>query len=188
MRHSISRHGIAFLALALIPSAGLVADTNGLGALAARQAQHPSDERPADVRIEISNSRKRYDGTFALTGVARVCGVLPAELNFSGVPAFVVQFYPDPATGKEAVGDVTFGSTELVGNVTTSQKFDLSVTVQSAAIGRPPAFVLNTKGTAKVRGTATLLPAKPGVTVLKVEGADEMGATISLTLTCLPRK
>jgi hypothetical protein len=176
----------AMASMALL--AGAMAAPVGSGVSAA-QSQHPSNERPADVRIEMSNSRKRYDGAYALTGIARVCGVLPAERNFAGVPAFAVHFYPDPPTGKEAVMDVTFDSKELVGNVTVSQRFFLSVSLQSAAIGRPPAYVLDTaRPGSKVRGTATLLPAKPGVTVLKVEGADELGATINLTLTCTPGK
>jgi hypothetical protein len=152
------------------------------------QEKHPFNERPADVRIQIANSRKKYDGGFVLTGTARVCGELPATLNFSGVPAFVVQFYPDPATGKEPVMDVTFDSKELVGKVTTTTNFQLNVTVQGPSIGSPPAYVLDTVGPRKGKGTATLTMPTPGTTVLKVLGANDMGESIDFTLTCGPRK
>jgi hypothetical protein len=152
------------------------------------QERYPFNERPASVKIDITNSRKKYDGSFTLSGTARVCGELPAMLNFAGVPAFTVQFYPDPATGKESVTDVTFGSTELVGKVTTAAKFDLSVTVQSPAIGKPPAYVLNTTGPRKGSGTATLTTTPKGDTTLRVVGGNDMGESIDMSLTCGPRK
>ena len=152
------------------------------------QDKHPFNERPAGVRINITNSRGRYDGGFALSGIARVCGEVPALLNFAGVPAFTVHLYPDPATGNESVMDVTFGSTDLVGKVTTTTKFNLKVTVRGPKIGRPPAFVLDTTGARKGNGTATLTTTPGGDTELRVVGGNDMGESIDMTVTCGRRK
>ena len=62
-------------------------------------AQEPFNERPATVRIVMSTSRN-YNGTYNLREVARVCGEVPAERNFAGVPAFGVQLYPESGAAK----------------------------------------------------------------------------------------
>lgn len=147
--------------------------------------QHPFNERPADVTVVMSTSRKKYDGTYRLADIARVCGEVPKDLNFAGVPSFIVQLYPDNGQGE--VQDVTFGSTELVGGVTATAKFHLSVVVKSPAIGAPPAYVLDTKQP-KMTGTAKLTYPKPGTVQLKVDGVNDRGETVDLTLICRPRK
>lgn len=146
--------------------------------------QHPFNERPADVTVIMSTSRKKYDGTYRLSEVARVCGEVPKELNFAGVPSFLVQLYPDSGQGE--VQDVTFSSNELVGGVTTSTKFHLSVLVKSPVIGAPAAYVLDTKQP-KMTGTARLTYPKPGTVQLKVDGVNDRGETVDLTLVCKPR-
>src|SRR5262245_8615297 len=79
---------------------------------AAQVAQNPFNEVPANVSVLISQSQV-HNGNFGLSGVARVCGEVPKERNFSGVPAFIVQFFPDtgpPARGSGEATDVTFDS------------------------------------------------------------------------------
>jgi hypothetical protein len=165
---------------------GLVALTASLisSLVSAQVAQLPFNERQATVRIVMSTSRN-YNGTYNLTEVARVCGEVPAERNFAGVSAFGVQLYPESGAGE--VMDVTFDSKELVGGVTSSSRFFLSVIVQSPAIGRPPAYVLDT-AQARMRGSATLSTEARGTITLKVVGVNDRDETIDLTLTCMPAR
>ena len=147
-------------------------------------AAQSSNERPASVVVVMSTSRN-YNGTYRLKEIARVCGELPKELNFAGVPLFHVQLYPDSGSGE--VTDVTFDSTALVGGVTTTGKFRLSVNVQSPSIGKPPAYVLDT-AQPKMKGTATLTTPSKGTLQLKVDGVNDRGETVDLTLTCGPNQ
>jgi len=104
------------------------------GTMAAEENNPPYNNRPAVVHVVLSNSPHKYDGTYSLSEVARVCGEVPAEMNFAGVPAFGVTLYP--GTGQAEVNDVTFDSNEPVGGVTTSGIF-LSFIVQSPTRGSP---------------------------------------------------
>ena len=149
----------------------------------------PFQERPAEVTIAISGSRGKYDGTYRLTEVARVCGEVPGDHNFSGVPSFIVQMYPDgnptnPANAE--VMDVTFGSKKLVGKVTTTNEFQLNVSPKGPKIGQPPAYVLDT-AKSFARGTATLTTPTPGTVVLKIIGHVDIDGDIDFTLTCKPK-
>jgi hypothetical protein len=146
-------------------------------------AQQPFNQRPADVTVVMSTSRGKYDGTYTTSQRAMVCGEVPANLNFAGVPAFIVQF---PDGGDSEVQDVTFDSKVLVGGVTTTTKFHLSVSVKSPRIGYPAAYVLDTLQP-KMSGTATLSSPSPGSTKLKVAGVNDRGETIDLTMVCRPR-
>lgn len=146
----------------------------------AQQGEKPFNERPADASVVITNSNL-YEGSFALSTTARVCGEVPAELNFAGVPAFSVLFYPDSGQGE--IRDISFDSKELVGGVTTSAVFFLSVGVQSPAIGSPQAYVLDTSRP-DTSGTATLDFPKPGELKLEINGTNDMGETIRLILVC----
>ncbi len=150
--------------------------------------QEPFNERPADVAVVMSTSRGTYDGTYTLRETARICGEVPADLNLSGERSFIVQLYPDGPTAVEGgVEDVTFGSKELVGGVKTTGKFMLNVTVTSPTIGRPPMYVLDT-AQPKMSGTASLSEPAQGSVRLKVNGVNDRGQTVSLTLDCKPRK
>jgi len=156
----------------------------GVGLIASSPAAAQSfNERPASVVVVMSTSRT-YAGTYRLREVARVCGEVPKELNFAGVPIFSVQMYPENGAGE--VMDVTFDSPGLVGGVVATGKFRLSVVVQSPAIGRPPAYVLDTSQP-KMKGMATLTAPAKGTLTLKVDGVNVTGETIDLTLTCAPR-
>lgn len=151
--------------------------------LLAQPDQAPFNERQAEATVVIENSNL-YDGHFALSTLARVCGELPADMNFSGVPAYTVHFYPE--SGQGAIRDITFDSKELVGGVSTSLIFFLSVGVQSPAIGSPPAYVLDTSrpGTS---GEARLTVSEDGTHELNVDGVNDMKEKIRLNLKCRPR-
>jgi hypothetical protein len=153
-------------------------------ALAGVPQEEPYNQRPATVTVTLAKSHNLYDGTFTATSVAAVCGVVPKDRNFIGEDAFIVQF-PD-ATDLE-VQDVSFSSKELVGKVTTTTKFDFSVTVKSPRIGSPSAYRLDPSKPA-VTGKATLNTTASGTHELAVEGVNELGATVTLKMTCSPRK
>lgn len=140
------------------------------------------NERPADARVIISDSA-RYNGSYALSTTARVCGEVPEEMNFAGVSAFIVQFYPE--SGQGPVQDNSFDSKEPVGGVTTSSAFLLSVGVQLPSIGSPPAYVLDTSKP-EVSGPAVLTFPEPGTHELVIDGDNEMGERIQLSLKCKP--
>jgi hypothetical protein len=153
------------------------------GPASAQLETAPFNERPADAHIVISNSH-RYEGTFALGTLARVCGEVPAELNFAGVPSFIVQFYPETDRGE--IRDITIGSNELLAGETSTSAFHLSVVVYSPEIGSPPAYVLDTSQPG-MTGTAELSFPAPGELVLTVKGSNEMDEDIELVLDCKPR-
>ena len=168
------------------PVCSILAFAFVIGAPALSMAQvedAPFNERPADANVVIENS-PRYEGAFGLSTLARVCGEVPAELNFSGIPSFIVQFYPEDGQG--AVRDITFSSNELVGGVELATGFMLSVIVYSPKIGSPPAYVLDTSRSG-VSGTARLSSSEEGALKLDIEGVNEAGEQIRLLLTCWPR-
>ena len=146
-------------------------------------AQSPSiNGRNTTSRAQITGSPKLRDGAFTASGVSGVCGVIPKEASPTGEAIFVIEFPNDAPTG--TITSVSFGSKELVGGVTKSPVFRLSVGVLTAKGGRPPAYVLNTDSrNAKVSGIAILSEAK-GVTTLSVTGQEVMGETINLTVVC----
>jgi hypothetical protein len=150
-----------------------------------QEPQYPFNQRPADVSVIMSTSRGKYDGTYSLSQVASICGEVPAELNFAGVPAFLVQFPYE--IGDYQVTDVTFDSKVLVGGVTTTTKFHLSVSLRSPRIGSPSAYVLDTLQP-KMTGTATLTTPSAGTVKLKVDGVNDRGETVNLTMVCQPRR
>jgi hypothetical protein len=180
--------GFNFIVLAGIVLAGIVLAGSAVllatGPASAQENGPPYNERPANATAVMSTSNGKYDGTYSLSAVARVCGEVPAEMNFAGVPAFGVTLYPDSGEGE--LTDVTFDSKELVGDVMTSAVFFLSVHPQSPAIGSPSAYVLDTSKP-DMRGTAVLTYPEAGTLQLKVNGVNDMGETIELLLTCLPR-
>lgn len=155
-----------------------------ISAAGAARAQAPSiNQRPATAQASIAGSRGRYDGAFALTATASVCGEIPKEASITGTATFVVEF-PSDGTGAEPINAIAFGSRELVGGVTMSTSFRLSVTVVTAKGGRPPAYVLNTDPPSpKNAGTATLTR-KGNEIALRVVGQNDMGETIDLKVTC----
>jgi hypothetical protein len=131
--------------------------------------------------VTISGSHGRYDGTYTLSQVCRLCGELPPEFWMSGERAFVVEF-PDGADFD--ISHVTFRSKTLVSGATSTDKFYLSVTVRTARGTRPPAYVLDTSQPNNT-GDATLTVAA-GKLTLKVAGTNSMKETIDRTVICEP--
>jgi hypothetical protein len=161
----------------------LVIVTAFLAAGAVSSAQSPSiNGRTTTVKAQITGSPKLRDGSFNASGVSGVCGVIPKEASPTGEAIFVIEFPNDAPTG--TVTSIAFGSKQLVGGVTRSTVFRLSVAVLTAKGGRPPSYVLNIDSAgAKASGTAILSEAK-GVTTLRVTGQEVMGETIDLTVVC----
>lgn len=147
----------------------------------ANTVQQGRAQRPTDVTVIMSTSRGKYDGTYKLSQVSRLCGELKADENMSGVPVFVVQF---PDDGDFEVNDVTFSSTALVAGVTATDQFYLSVSLTSPKIGHPAACVLDTTRPGNT-GRATLA-VTGGTARLKVDGVNDRGETVDLTVVCKP--
>lgn len=140
-------------------------------------------QRETAAQAVIAGSRNRYDGSFALTAKSSICGEIPKEASPTGTAVFVIEF-PYDGTGNGPINSIAFGSKELVGGVTRSTVFRLNVTVVTVTGGKPPAYVLNTDPpSAKNVGTATLTR-KGTETTLRVNGQNDMGETIDLTVTC----
>ncbi len=146
-------------------------------------AQPPSiNGRHTAAKALIGGSPKLRDGSFNAGGVSGVCGVIPKEASLTGEANFVIEFPNDTPTG--TITSIAFGSKGLVGGITKSTVFRLSVGVLTANGGRPPNYVLNTdSGNAQASGAAVLSESK-GVTTLRVTGQEEMGETIDLTVVC----
>ena len=164
------------------PRLVIVAALLAAGAVSAA-AQSPSiNGRNTTSRAQITGSPKLRDGSFTASGVSGVCGVIPKEASLTGEAAFVIEFPNDTPTG--TITSVSFGSKELVGGVTKSTRFRLSVAVLTAKGGRPPSYVLNTDSpNAKTSGIAILSEAK-GITTLRVTGQEVMGETSDLIVVC----
>jgi hypothetical protein len=152
------------------------------GASVGAGVQLPINDRIAVATAVIKGSRGRYDGSFSLNGKAGICGEMPAAIV--GEPRFVVEFSSATRPTNGSISSVAFGSSQLVGKVTSASVFRLNVTVVTSNGGRPPAYVLNTDGkNPRNTGTATLTQ-KGSSTVLVVKGQNDMGEVIELEVTC----
>ena len=139
------------------------------------------NKRKTSARAAITNSRI-YPGNFSATGVANVCGVIPRMSSLTGVDTFVIEFPYDEIPGA-SITSISFGSKQLVGKTTKSDKFLLNVSVQMPDGSRPYAYVLNTEIRGDDKGTATVTQTKGSVT-LRVVGANGMREAIDLRVTC----
>ena len=144
-------------------------------------------QRPTSVAATIGNSPKLYNGAYASSGVARICGETDRLQSFTGQRAFVMEFPLDYNGG--SIFDVRFSSKTLVGSVRETGTFFLSITVKAANGGQPPAFVVDTERPAPKNSGTAALSAKDGMTTLRVQGSDTLGQTIDMTVTCgLPNR
>jgi len=173
----------------LIGSLAALAAISAAGAPAQEPmtAEAPQDaifKRPTDVTLIMSTSHGKYDGTYQRSEVSQICGEQSAEMSLSGGKVFLVQF-PDSLEQQE-INDVNFGSAALVGGVTSTSKFYVTVGVVPKSGGRPPGYVLDTTHPDNT-GTAALA-VTGGTTQLKVDGVNDRGETINLTVVCKPRK
>jgi hypothetical protein len=135
----------------------------------------------------MSTSRKKYDGTYTLSQTSRGCGEVTQAMvdSFQRVSRMYVVDFPVADGGDYEINDVTFFSAALVGGVTTTTRFHLSVNVKSTQIGHPAAYVLDTERP-NMTGTATLI-SKAGTDRLRVNGVNDRGETVDLTVVCKPR-
>lgn len=147
---------------------------------AAAAPQSPSiSRRPTAAKITIGGTPQDRRGDYSVTGVSSMCGEVPKESSLTGEAAFIVEF-----PGEGTITTISFGSNQLVANLTKADEFRLSVGVINAKGGQPPLFVLNTDSGQKGNsGVATLIKDKTGVT-LHVVGKNDMAETINLTVTC----
>ena len=149
-------------------------------------AQSPSiHQRPTTVQALITGSPRLRDGTYVASGKSSICGVIPKLSSLTGEALFSVEFPNDlPGETSGSVRSLSFASRELASGAPLANRFKLNVSVVDAQGGRPPAYVLITDPPkANVTGTAKLATAA-GITTLTVQGREESGETINLTVTC----
>lgn len=144
----------------------------------------PFNDRKASARATIVGSRRLYDGTFAASGVAQVCGEMPAMMSMTGTATFVIE-YPLDAKDTDQIQSISFGSSQLVGSVRKTSSFRFSIAVRLPNGSRPYAYVLNTDppGTTN-SGTATLVKNKGGGLTLTVAGTNDRKETVKFSMTC----
>ena len=141
-------------------------------------------QRPTAVSAVLLNSPKLYDGSYAGTGVSRMCGEVDPSQSFASAPSFIVE-YPLDLSNSVTITDVRFSSKALVGGVTETQRFHVSVTV-TRGTGRPPAYVVDTERTPASGSGKAVLTVTNGVAELSVIAQDPLGAELRLTVTCRP--
>jgi hypothetical protein len=139
-------------------------------------------QRPTTAQASITGSPKLRDGNFTATGISSICGEVPMMSSMTGTAVFNVEFPNDTPRG--SITSISFGSKELVGGKTRSTKFLLNVSVVTANGGRPPAYVLHTENPKPGNTGVATLTKKGRAVTLKVTGREDMGETISLTVTC----
>jgi hypothetical protein len=149
------------------------------------QTPPPIHQRPTTVQALITGSPRLRDGTYQASGKSSICGVIPKLASLTGEALFSVEFPNDvPSQTPGSVLSLSFASRELASGAPTTSRFKLNVSVVDAQGGRPPSYVLITdQPKATVAGTAKLATAA-GITTLTVQGRDEAGETINLTVTC----
>lgn len=152
------------------------------GAVASAQASLL--QRPTGVSAVLQNSPKLYDGSYAGTGVSRMCGEVDPSQSFAPARSFLVE-YPLDASNDATITDVRFNSKALVGGITETQTFYVSITVKRGT-GRPPAYVVDTERTPASGSGKAVLKVTNGVAELRVTAQDPLGAELQLIVTCRP--
>lgn len=130
----------------------------------------------------ITGSPRLRDGfNYEMVGRAAICGEIPKEASLTGQATFVIEVAGE-TTG--TMTTITFGSRHLVGSVTQTTSFRLTVGVVNPSGGQPPLYVLNTDPPKNGNlGTATLTNAK-GVMTLRIVGQNDQNERIELAVTC----
>ena len=78
-------------------------------------------QRQTGVSAVLPNSPKLYDGSYAGTGVSRMCGEVDPSQSFAPARSFLVE-YPLDASNDATITDVRFNSKALVGGITETQQ------------------------------------------------------------------
>jgi len=144
-------------------------------------------QRPTDIAAVMANSPKLYNGMYASSQVSRMCGETDPTQSFTGERLFLVE-YPLDYIGVADIVDVRFHSRALVGSVTQTTKFFVSVTVKAKIGGQPPAYVVDTERPAPGNSGSATLAVTGGVARLTVRAVDQLGQTLDLTIVCHPSK
>jgi hypothetical protein len=133
-------------------------------------------DRPAAVSLSLSNSRM-YEGDYHAAGRTRLCGNAMRAMN-GKVNGFNFEF---PIEGDFEIVDVAFGAEELPVGSTTTQYY-LSVSVKAKRGGRPPGFVLRTNQPQFHEVGKATRSEEGGVTRLVVEGVNDRGEQLHMTV------
>ena len=149
---------------------------------AAAEQRDTISRRPVDIALTIGNSRT-YAGSYRASGISRGCGNM--VLSMTGQEkAFNVEF---PYEGEFEIVDLSFAADTLAPG-TATDKYYLSVSLKTKDGGRPPSFVLRTKEPRfKETGKATLA-VNGGTAQLAVEGRNDLGETLQMTVVCKPNR
>ena len=149
---------------------------------AAAEQRDTISRRPVDIALTIGNSHT-YAGSYRASGISRGCGNM--VLSMTGQEkAFNVEF---PYEGEFEIVDLSFAADTLAPG-TETDKYYLSVSLKTKDGGRPPSFVLRTKEPRfKETGKATLA-VNGGAAQLAVEGRNDLGETLQLTVVCQPNR
>lgn len=149
---------------------------------AAAEQRDTISRRPVEIALTIGNSRT-YAGSYRASGISRGCGNM--VLSMTGQEkAFNVEF---PYEGEFEIVDLSFAADTLAPG-TETDKYYLSVSLKTKDGGRPPSFVLRTKEPRfKETGKATLA-VNGGTAQLAVEGRNDLGETLQMTVVCQPNR
>lgn len=112
-----------------------------------------------------------------------MCGEVSPELSMTGERVLLVEF---PDDGALEITNVSFSSKTMVGGVTATDTFHVSVGVQPKPGAGSSSYLLDTarpKNTGKATATLTA-----GTLRLTVVGTNDMGEGIDMTVVCHPAK
>jgi hypothetical protein len=138
--------------------------------------------RPVDIALTIGNSRT-YAGSYRASGVSRGCGNM--VLSMTGQEqAFNVEF---PYEGDFEIVDLSFAADTLAAGAATD-KYYLSVSLKTKDGGRPPSFVLRTNEPRFKETGKAKLAVNGGTAQLGVEGRNDLGETLQMTVVCKPNR
>jgi hypothetical protein len=135
-----------------------------------------------DIVLTMSNS-KTYEGQYHASGLSRYCGTMTL-----GQPQRVKSFTVElPYEGEFVIRDLSFDAETLPSGSTTTSYY-LSVSLTTSQGGKPAASVLRTRQPQfNERGTASLTVT--GETArLKIDGMDDRGQTLDMTVVCGPKR
>lgn len=146
------------------------------------QVRDTTTLRPTDVSLTITNS-PRYSGSYQSSGISRICGTMDLGYPHRKL-AFTVEF-PDDEPNL-AVRSLAFDADTLPIGATV-RSFHLSVGITTPQGEKPADFVVRAnRPQYKETGTATL-QAKGGTATLTIDGTNDMGVGLTLSIVCRPR-
>lgn len=138
-------------------------------------------ERPAEVTLTLAGTMFDEDGSYTASGPSVYCGNV--QLNVTGnTRAFGFEFGEPDESGIE---NISFGADDLVPGSTTTT-FYLSANVIAPVGGAGPDTIVQAGEPGyDDTGTASLSEAN-GTATLIVQGTNEDGGSMNMTVTCGP--